>query len=82
MNNKNVTPYPHVNEFLGDYIKEIIALLGDNIIGIYLFGSLSYDDFNPRRSDIDLSVVLRKPLLAEEGEQVNNLHLLSLPKQL
>lgn len=34
-------------------------MLGDNLVGIYLHGSLAMGCFNPERSDIDLLVVTR-----------------------
>ncbi|HSX08634.1 MAG TPA: aminoglycoside adenylyltransferase domain-containing protein [Candidatus Saccharimonadales bacterium] len=72
---KNITPIKSVNDVLNDFAGKANALLGDNIIGIYLFGSLSYNDFNSKRSDIDLSVVVKIPLSQEEGEKIKNLHL-------
>lgn len=75
MNTKNITPIKSVNDFLDDFVTKVRGLLGDNIVGIYLFGSLSYDDFNPDRSDIDLSIVVKIPLTPDEGEQIKNLHL-------
>lgn len=75
MNTKNITPIKSVNDFLEDFVTQVRGLLGDNIVGIYLFGSLSYDDFNPKRSDIDLSVVVKSPLSKEEGEKIKKLHL-------
>lgn len=74
MENKNITPYKSVNDVLNDFVTKVNALLDNNIVGIYLFGSLSYNDFNPKRSDIDLSVVIKTPLSQEEGEQIKNLH--------
>lgn len=72
---KNLTSYNHVNDVLYDYVKQVNKILGNNIIGVYLFGSLSYNDFNPDRSDIDLLVVVNKPLSPEEGEKIKELHL-------
>src|SRR3712207_2262445 len=40
-------------------------LLGANLVGIYLHGSLAMGCFNPRRSDIDLLVVTRRALRVE-----------------
>ncbi|MHB9147885.1 MAG: nucleotidyltransferase domain-containing protein [Candidatus Amoebophilus sp.] len=41
---------------------------------VYLSGSLSYGDFNPARSDIDLTVVLSRGPIAEELELIKDLH--------
>jgi len=38
------------------------SLLGDNLIGLYLTGSLVTGDFDPLASDVDLVAVLRDPV--------------------
>jgi hypothetical protein len=42
------------------------VLLGDNLTGIYLYGSLTQGSFDPARSDIDCIVVTREELSEEE----------------
>jgi streptomycin 3"-adenylyltransferase len=39
---------------------EIARLLGDDLVGVYLHGSLAMRCFNPARSDVDLLVVTRR----------------------
>lgn len=51
------TPYAQVNAVLHSLLKEVQAILVDRFVGLYLYGSLSSGDFNPRRSDIDFVVV-------------------------
>jgi predicted nucleotidyltransferase len=58
MNTTQITPYPDVNNVLNFLVGKIIVSLGKNLVGIYLFGSLTYGDFNLDRSDIDLIAVL------------------------
>lgn len=48
---------------LKERIKEIID---DNFVGFYIHGSLAMGGFNPKRSDIDILVVMEKPLKLEE----------------
>ena len=43
--------------YVTDFSKEILK---DDLVGIYLFGSLTYDDYNPLRSDLDLMVVIKE----------------------
>lgn len=43
-------------------------ILGDNLWGIYLHGSLAFGCFHPERSDIDFLVVVEKPLSLGEKE--------------
>src|SRR5579884_351866 len=45
-------------------------LLGENLVGLYLHGSLSMGCFNPRRSDLDLLAVTHRPLDAETQGRV------------
>ncbi|HNR81746.1 MAG TPA: nucleotidyltransferase domain-containing protein, partial [Candidatus Pacearchaeota archaeon] len=47
-----------VVDFLAQGVKEIF---GEELVGFYLTGSLSYGDFEPGRSDIDLAAVLEVP---------------------
>ena len=47
--------FPVINSFV-DKSKEILK---DNLVGIYLHGSAVMGCFNPAKSDIDLSVVVK-----------------------
>lgn len=69
-----LTKYQNINKILYALSEGIIEILEDEVIGIYLFGSLSYDDFNPKRSDIDLLVVVKKPLSVEKTEEIKKFH--------
>ncbi len=68
------TPYPDVNEVIAGLVHRILGTLGENVAGVYLFGSLTYGDYNPGRSDIDLLVLVKQPLMPGEVEQVRRLH--------
>ena len=69
------TPYEDVNLLLQEFNKNAQDILGNNLIGIYLMGSLSYGDFIPERSDIDLSVVVKEPISEDKMNQIEKLHL-------
>lgn len=43
-------------------IHQFHTILGENLIGIYLHGSLVLGGFNPHRSDLDFLVVIADPL--------------------
>lgn len=47
------------------FVRDSRAVLGENLTGIYLHGSLALGCFNPERSDIDLVVVIRHPMAPE-----------------
>ena len=51
------TLYPEVNRVLLDLLDRVSDNLGENFIGMYLYGSLATDEFEPSRSDIDFVVI-------------------------
>jgi hypothetical protein len=71
----NIPPYPDINKALSSLIQEIQKIIGNNLIGIYLMGSLTYGDFNPANSDIDLITVVKDPLSPEQLTHLKQLHL-------
>jgi predicted nucleotidyltransferase len=53
---------PPVRERVEELAGAFRRTLGDNLVGIYLHGSLAMACFNPERSDIDLLVVTREAM--------------------
>ena len=51
------TPYPEVNVLLFRLLKEVQEALGEQFIGMYLYGSLASGDFDEKSSDVDFVVV-------------------------
>jgi predicted nucleotidyltransferase len=51
------TPYPEVNEVLNLLLENAKTILKDQFVGMYLYGSLSSGDFNPKTSDVDFLVI-------------------------
>ena len=47
---------------LGVFVEQSRAILGENLVGVYLHGSLAMGCFNPRSSDVDLLVVVREDI--------------------
>ena len=45
-----------------EFVEESKSILRDNLVGIYLHGSSVMGCFNPRRSDIDLIIVVHHHL--------------------
>ena len=48
--------YPEVNQLIQKLLKRVQTILGDQFVGMYLFGSLTSGDFD-QNSDIDVVVV-------------------------
>jgi predicted nucleotidyltransferase len=61
-------------ELINDFTEQIKTVLGDELIGVYLYGSLAYGDFNPESSDIDLMVVVKHQLSKTVLEKVDKIH--------
>src|ERR671936_496362 len=40
----------------------LVGILGANLVGVYLYGSLTQGAFDPARSDVDCLVVVRRDL--------------------
>jgi predicted nucleotidyltransferase len=70
MSTSQITPYPDVNNVLDFLAQKISASLGKNLVGLYLFGSLTYGDFNPDRSDIDLIAILTETASPTEIDEL------------
>ena len=74
LNEKNFTSYPDINNVLLFISNGIENILGKKLIGLYLFGSLTYGDFNPDSSDIDLVAIIDEPLNHDELDLIKQLH--------
>lgn len=60
-----MTPYPDVNQVLDLVRSEVHAVLGGELTGLYLWGSLATGDFDPATSDIDFVAASRAELTKE-----------------
>ncbi|HSW94145.1 MAG TPA: aminoglycoside adenylyltransferase domain-containing protein [Gammaproteobacteria bacterium] len=69
-----ITSYQEIDAILLNISDGIKNILGQNLVGLYLFGSLTYGDFNPDSSDIDLVAITKKQLSHDEFELIRQLH--------
>jgi predicted nucleotidyltransferase len=74
LNTESLAQYQDINEVLLLMISGIQDIVSKKLIGIYLFGSLTYGDFNPNSSDIDLLTVINRRLNHDELDQIKQLH--------
>ena len=63
-----------VRDIVFDLRDGLQNTLNGRLIGLYLYGSLAYDCFNPETSDIDFVVVLSELLTPEEEQKITQLH--------
>src|SRR5262245_8202997 len=64
---------PPVRIQLDRFIQATQALLADQLVGIYLHGSLALGCFNPSRSDLDLLVVTHTGMPVEIKRELGQL---------
>lgn len=69
-----ITPYKEVNLIVTNIRDGVINIFDKDLVGIYLTGSLSYGDFDPKRSDIDVQVVLAQPCGEDKYPLIEKLH--------
>ena len=50
------------DHLINDFVERSKDILGNNLVGVYLHGSLAMGCFNPQKSDIDLIIVVNEPL--------------------
>lgn len=69
-----LTPYEEVDALLHFMLVRVQNMLGDRLVGFYLYGSLSLGDFDPASSDVDFLVVTSEELPASVLEQLRAMH--------
>ena len=60
-----------VSALLEKVTSALASILGRNLVGIYLYGSLTQRAFNPERSDVDLIVVTERDLSDAQFRRLN-----------
>ncbi|MEC0243253.1 nucleotidyltransferase domain-containing protein [Paenibacillus dokdonensis] len=60
------TAYPTINALLHSLLAQIQDVFGDKLVGVYLYGSLVWGDFDYEISDIDLLAVLSSDVNEDE----------------
>lgn len=70
----NTTPYPEVNALLAQILAGVQGILGETLVGMYLYGSLASGDFDPASSDVDFAVVTSEPLGEGEVDALRRMH--------
>lgn len=70
-----LTSYDDINKLLTDLLRRMQAILGKKLVGLYLFGSLVWGDFDPDISDIDLLAVTNGDIDRTEFDRLDKMHL-------
>jgi len=59
-----------VRKILRELFLTIRPAVQDNLVGLYLYGSLVMDCYNPRSSDIDIIIVVKRRLLKAHRKKI------------
>src|SRR6266702_3479560 len=70
----NPTAYADINELLESLLSSMQKILGEKLVGVYLYGSLVIGAFDPTISDIDLVAALASDLDDKEFEALQKMH--------
>jgi predicted nucleotidyltransferase len=73
MKPENPTPFLDLNTVLHDLTKSVTAILGDNLIGLYLQGSFAVGDFD-EHSDVDFLAIIQHELTTHELAALQAMH--------
>jgi hypothetical protein len=68
------TPFEDVNVLLARLLAAVRAILGDRLVGLYLYGSLSSGGFDPDSSDVDFLVVTDRALHKSDLYALRRMH--------
>ncbi|MBN1372743.1 MAG: DUF4111 domain-containing protein [Anaerolineaceae bacterium] len=68
------TPYAEANAAVEGLLDGVKAVLGKQMVGLYLYGSLAGGDFDPQTSDIDFLVVTREALGESQVAALEAMH--------
>ena len=63
-----------VNALLADLLAGMRAILGNELIGLYLDGSLALGDFDPETSDVDFLAAIARPLSPDQFAALADMH--------
>jgi len=66
--------YPDVHAFLQQFLTQVRAVLKQKFVGMYLYGSLALDDFDPSSSDLDILVATASELPSEIVAALKAMH--------
>lgn len=68
------TPYPQMNDLLDDLLAGMRGVLGERLIGVYLYGSLVAGGFDDALSDVDLLAVTAGDIDVGELDALRVMH--------
>lgn len=71
---KMMTQFKDVHELLKTLVSRANSILDTDLIGIYVYGSLVWGDFNHEHSDVDVMMVTKKEISSEQFQNLEDMH--------
>lgn len=68
------TSYPHVNQLIEELLARLQGVLGDDLVGLYLYGSPVLGDYDDGLSDIDLLAAVKNDLDTAQFDALDAMH--------
>lgn len=66
----NLKASKNIKVILQELVQIFQSILKDNLVGIYLHGSLAMGCFNPKSSDVDFLVIVKRKLSVEKKRKI------------
>jgi len=66
--------FPHINELTTDLLTRMQNILGEKLVGLYFYGSITWGDFDEENSDIDMLAALQSDITPNEFEALKKMH--------
>lgn len=63
----------HARPLIDDFTEGLVSALATDLIGIYLYGALTFADSASTAADVDYHVLLRRPLGNAQRQKINQL---------
>ena len=70
---EKTTPYPDLNAVLNELTESVQAILGPDLVGVYLQGSFAGGDFDAH-SDVDYIIVIQQELTEDQVAALQSMH--------
>jgi predicted nucleotidyltransferase len=70
----HITAYPDIDKLLSDLLDQMLRILGERLVGLYLYGSLVTGDFDREISDIDLLAVTSSDIDKQAFDRLERMH--------
>lgn len=68
------TEYPEVDSLVNELSGGIKSVFGNELMGMYVFGSLVTGDFEPERSDVDILAIVKHDITPQQLDSLHGMH--------